>query len=192
MSASLHFTALSQEKTGDFWVNGKLFGSQNCHTAEDVDNTDLLVVLGCNPWMANGFARARDAIKAIRKDSARKLLVIDPRRTEVAEDADLHLRLRPGTDAYLLGAILSLIVRRGGEAKEFLAQRTVGFETVRDALLQVPVDDWIRAADVPRAQVEEAVDMILAAPSMTVRVDVGMQQRATRRSTPIWKSCCSC
>jgi anaerobic selenocysteine-containing dehydrogenase len=131
--------------------------------------------------MANGFARARDAIKAIRKDSTRKLLVIDPRRTEVAEQADLHLGLRPGTDAYLLGAILAMIVRRGGEARAFLAERTVGFEAVRDALLEVPVEAWIRAADVPQADVEAAVDMILAAPSMTVRVDVGMQQ--ARNST---------
>ncbi len=181
MGASLHFTALSQEKTGDFWVNGKLFGGQNCHTAEDVDSTDLLVVLGCNPWMANGFARARDAIKAIRKDAGRKLLVIDPRRTEVAEDADLHLRPRPGTDAFLLGAILALIVRGGGEARAFLAERTIGFEAVREALLKVPVEDWIRAADVPREDVDAAVDMILAAPSMCVRVDVGLQQ--SRNST---------
>jgi anaerobic selenocysteine-containing dehydrogenase len=181
MGGVLHFTALSQEKTGDFWVNGRMFGSQNCHTAEDVDNTNLLVVLGCNPWMANGFARARDAAKAIRKDPDRKLLVIDPRRTEVAEDADLHLRPRPGTDAFLLGAILSLIVRRGGEARDFLAERTVGFDEVRDALLNIPVDDWISAADVPRADVEAAVEMILAAPSMTVRVDVGLQQ--ARNST---------
>jgi anaerobic selenocysteine-containing dehydrogenase len=181
MGASTHFTALSQEKTGDFWVNGKLFGSQNCHSAEDVDHTDLLVVLGCNPWMANGFARARDAIKDIRSNPSRKLLVIDPRRTEVAEVADLHLRLRPGTDAFLLGAILALIVRRGGEARAFLEARTVGFEEVREALLKVPVEAWIRAADVSTADVEAAVDMILAAPSMTVRVDVGMQQ--ARNST---------
>lgn len=181
MGGSLHFNALSQEKTGDYWVNGWLFGSQNCHTAEDVDHTDLLVVLGCNPWMANGFARARDAVKAIHKHPARKLLVIDPRRTEVAKDADLHLALRPGTDAYLLGAILSLIIRRGGEAQAFLEEHTIGFDEVRDALLKVPVDDWIRAADVSRASVETAVEMILSAPSMTVRVDVGMQQ--SRNST---------
>lgn len=181
MGSSLSFNALSQEKTGDFWLNGELFGRQNCHTAEDVDNTALLVVLGCNPWMANGFARARDAINAIRKDPKRQLMVIDPRRTEVAEHADLHLRLRPGTDAYLLGAILALIVRRRHEAREFLTQRTIGFEEVREALLKVPVDEWIRAADVARADVEKAVDMIVGAPSMTVRVDVGMQQ--ARNST---------
>ena len=41
------FNALAQEKTGDFWVNGRMFGSQNCHTAEDVHHCDLLFVLGC-------------------------------------------------------------------------------------------------------------------------------------------------
>ncbi|MGH6715623.1 MAG: molybdopterin-dependent oxidoreductase, partial [Bradyrhizobium sp.] len=48
------FNALSQEKTGDFWVNGHLFGSQACHTAEDVHHCDLLLVIGANPWVAHG------------------------------------------------------------------------------------------------------------------------------------------
>ena len=181
MGSSIFYNALSQEKTGDYWINGEMFGAQNCHTAEDVDHTDLLVVLGSNPWMANGFTRARETLGEIRKDPGRRLLVVDPRRTEVAEHADLHLRLRPGTDAYLLGAILALIVRRGGEDRAFIDTHTVGFEAVRDVLLDVPVDDWIAAADVPRAHVETAVDMILAASSMTVRVDVGLQQ--ARNST---------
>jgi anaerobic selenocysteine-containing dehydrogenase len=181
MGSSLFFNALAQEKTGDYWVNGKLFGSQMCHTAEDVEHAELFVVLGCNPWMANGFLRARDEIKTIHKDVARRMIVIDPRRTEVAELADLHLSLRPGTDAFLLGAILALIVRKDGEAREFLAERTIGFEEVRDALLKIPVDEWIAAADVPRRDVDKAVEMILNAGSMSVRVDVGLQQ--ARNST---------
>lgn len=181
MGSSLYFNALSQEKTGDYWVNGKMFGSQMCHTAEDVEQAELFVVLGCNPWMANGFLRARDEIKAIHKDPARRMIVIDPRRTEVAELADLHLSLRPGTDAFLLGAILALIIRRGAEAREFLSERAIGFEDVREALLKVPVDEWIAAADVPRRDVEKAVEMIVQAASMSVRVDVGVQQ--ARNST---------
>lgn len=181
LGSSINFSALSQEKTGDFWINGHMFGAQNCHTAEDVEHADLLVVLGCNPWMANGFNRARDAISEIRKTPGRKMLVIDPRRTEVAEHADLHLQLRPGTDAYLLGAILSLIVRQGGEARAFLNDHTTGFDDVKAALLKVPVDDWIKVADVSRADVDAAVAMIIDAASMTVRVDVGLQQ--ARNST---------
>jgi anaerobic selenocysteine-containing dehydrogenase len=176
MGSSNYYSALSQEKTGDFWVNGFLFGAQNAHTAEDVEHCDLLVVLGCNPWMAHGFRNARNLINEIKHDPQRHLLVIDPRRTEVAEVADLHLQLRPGTDAFLLGAILSLILRRGGEAADFLASRTVGFDEVRKALLTIPVDGWIRHVGVERADVERAVDMILAAQAMTVRVELGIQQ----------------
>src|SRR4051812_4985783 len=52
MRSTRMFGALSQEKTGDFWVNGKMFGHQTCHTAEGVEECDLLLVIGCNPWMA--------------------------------------------------------------------------------------------------------------------------------------------
>ena len=85
------FNALSQEKTGDFWVNGHMFGSQTCHTAEDVHHCDLLFVIGANPWIAHGFPNARDHLNDIRKDPSRKMIVIDPRRSETAERADLHL-----------------------------------------------------------------------------------------------------
>ena len=105
------FNALSQEKTGDFWVNGHMFGSQTCHTAEDVHHCDLLLVVGANPWIAHGFPNARDHLNQIRKDPARKLIVIDPRRTETAEMADLHLAVRPGADSFLLGALLATLVR---------------------------------------------------------------------------------
>jgi anaerobic selenocysteine-containing dehydrogenase len=71
LGATKYFNALSQEKTGDFWVNGRLFGDQRCHTAEDIEDTDLLVVLGCNPWLANGFqVPAREAPR--RQDSSRR------------------------------------------------------------------------------------------------------------------------
>src|SRR5581483_7770212 len=114
LGATKYFNALSQEKTGDFWVNGRLFGKQHCHTAEDIEHADLLVVLGCNPWMANGFQRARNAVNEIGKAPDRRMIVIDPRRTEVAEAADLHLQLKPGTDAYLLSALLAVLLGRGG------------------------------------------------------------------------------
>jgi len=94
------FNAPSQEKTGNFWVNGHMFGSQTCHTAEDVHHCDLLFVIGANPWIAHGFPNARDHLNQIRKDPARKLIVVDPRRSETAEMADLHLAVRPGADAY--------------------------------------------------------------------------------------------
>jgi anaerobic selenocysteine-containing dehydrogenase len=181
LGATKHFNALSQEKTGDFWVNGRLYGDQLCHTAEDIEHTDLLIVLGCNPWMAHGFQAARNAVNEIKKAPGRRMIVIDPRRTEVADVAELHLQLRPGTDAYLLAAVLAIILRRGAAAADFVAARTTGYAEVRDVLLTVPVAAWVAHAGVPLADVERAADMILAAESMVVRVELGIQQ--SRHST---------
>jgi len=170
------FNALSQEKTGDFWVNGHLFGSQTCHTTEDVHHCDLLFVIGANPWIAHGFPNARDHLNRIRKDPVRKLIVIDPRRSETAEMADLHLAVRPGADAFLLGAILATLVRRDALDHEFIARHTTGFAEVKDALLRIPVEQWADAADIPLDEIERCADMIQAAKAMTVRVELGIQQ----------------
>src|ERR1700750_3123780 len=170
------FNALSQEKTGDFWVNGHMFGSQTCHTAEDVHHCDLLFVIGANPWIAHGFPNARDHLNQIRKDANRKLIVIDPRRTETAEMADLHLAVRPGADAFLLGAILATLVRRDALDHDFLEQHTTGFDEVKAALLRIPVAEWAAAADIPLEEIEHCADMIVTAKAMTVRVELGIQQ----------------
>ncbi|MGE0575712.1 MAG: molybdopterin-dependent oxidoreductase [Reyranella sp.] len=170
------FNALAQEKTGDFWVNGRMFGSQNCHTAEDVHHCDLLFAIGCNPWVAHGFPNARDHLNRIRKDPARRLIVVDPRRTETAELADLHLAVRPGADAFLLGALLAVLVRRDTVDHGFLAAHTEGYDEVRAALLALPVDAWLAAADITRDEIERCADMIAAAKAMVVRVELGVQQ----------------
>ncbi len=176
MNSTRYFNALSQEKTGDFWVNGKMFGSQTCHTSEGVDDCDLLVVIGCNPWLAHGFRNARRVVNDIKNQPERKLLVIDPRRTETADVADLHLSLRPGTDAFLLAAMIAMIIERNAHHAAWLAQHTDGFPRVAATLAQVPVADWVAHADVAMADVERAVEMILAAKAMTVRVELGIQQ----------------
>jgi len=170
------FNALSQEKTGDFWVNGHMFGSQICHTAEDIHHCDLLLVIGANPWLAHGFPNARDLLNQIRKDPDRKLIVIDPRRTETAEMADLHLAVRPGADAFLLGAILATLLRRDSIDHAFLEAHTTGFAEVKQALAKIPAEQWAAAAEIPLDQIERCVDMILAAKAMTVRVELGIQQ----------------
>lgn len=170
------FNALAQEKTGDFWVNGHMFGSQNCHTTEDVHHCDLLFVIGANPWIAHGFPNARDHLNQIRKDAARKLIVVDPRRSETAERADLHLAVRPGTDAFLLGALLSTLVRRDAVDHGFITGHTVGFADIRRALLDIPVAAWAAAADISVADIERCADMVAAAKAMVVRVELGIQQ----------------
>lgn len=123
MRTRSHYSALAQEKTGDFWVNGRLFGRQTCHVTEGVEDAELVVLIGTNPWQAHGIRNARETLKKVSQDPARRLVVIDPRRSESATMADLHVQLRPGTDAFLLAAILAVLVREGRENKRFLGPR---------------------------------------------------------------------
>ncbi|MFN7988918.1 MAG: molybdopterin-dependent oxidoreductase [Thermoanaerobaculia bacterium] len=176
MGTRYHYSALAQEKTGDFWVNGRLFGRQTCHVAESVEDAGLVLLIGTNPWQAHGIRNARETLKKLAADPARKLVVIDPKRTESAAMADLHLQVRPGTDAFLLAALLSVLVREGGEDRAFLERRTTGFEAVRAALLEVPVAEYAERAGVPPDDVSRVARWISGAKRMAVRVDLGLQQ----------------
>ncbi len=71
--------AFAQEKTGEFWVDGQLFGRPSCHTAGDYHHAQVAVFWGKNPWQSHGFPEARRVLKEISNDPARTLMVIDPR-----------------------------------------------------------------------------------------------------------------
>ncbi|MBI4914622.1 MAG: molybdopterin-dependent oxidoreductase [Acidobacteria bacterium] len=176
MRTRYHYSALAQEKTGDFWVNGRLFGRQTCHVTEGVEEAELVVLIGTNPWQAHGIRNARETLKKIAQDGARRLVVIDPNRTESAAMADLHLRVRPGADAFLLAAILSVLVREEREDRAFLDTCTTGFAAVRAALLAVPIEAYAARAAVSLEEVTRVARWIAEAKSAAVRVDLGLQQ----------------
>lgn len=169
------YNSLAQEKTGDFWLNGRLFGRQTCHTTEDIEHADYVIFLGCNPFQAHGIPNARDTLKEIKKAPNRTMVVIDPRRTETAKQADIHLQLKPGTDAYLLSAMLAIIVREGLHDQAFLAQHCLGFEAIEPILRAIPVEDYVRRADVPLADVERVARGFATAATACVRADLGIQ-----------------
>lgn len=169
------YNALGQEKTGDFWLNGRFFGSQTCHTTEDVEHADYVLFIGCNPFQAHGIPNARDTLKEIKKDPKRTMVLVDPRRTESARYADVHLQLKPGTDAYLMSAILAIIVKEGLHDREFIAQHCTGFDTVEKALLAIPVEDYVQRADVPLEEVIKVARGFATAKTACVRVDLGIQ-----------------
>jgi hypothetical protein len=141
------YSSLAQEKTGDFWVNGRLFGHQTCHATEDVEHADYVLFIGTNPYQAHGIPNARDTLRDLQRDPARTMVVVDPRRSETAKQADIHLQIKPGTDAFLMLAMLSLIVREGLHDREFLSQHCQGFAELERELLAVPIADYVHRSE---------------------------------------------
>jgi anaerobic selenocysteine-containing dehydrogenase len=167
--------ALAQEKTGEFWVDGQLFGAMRCHTTADMEHTDCAVFLGKNPWQSHGFPRARVIIKEIANDPHRNLIVIDPRITETAELADHHLRVRPGGDAWLLGAMLKVLATEDLADRAWLAEHTHRLDELEELLTIVDIDDWCDRAGVPVDEVRAATRVIARARSCAIFEDLGIQ-----------------
>lgn len=176
MRSPFTYSSLAQEKTGDFWVNGRMFGRQTCHTTEDVEHADFVLFIGTNPYQAHGIPNARDTLKAIQKDPMRTMVVVDPRRSETAKQADIHLQLKPGTDAYLMLAMLSIIVSEGLHDQAFIDIHCTGFDEVKAELLAVPVKDYARRADVAMDDVLRVARGFASAKNACVRIDLGIQQ----------------
>ena len=102
--------ALAQEKTGEFWVDGAPLRLDG-HTAPRLRARRGRRVRRQEPVDGARLpARQADA-KAIAGDPDRTLIVIDPRRSETAQMADIHLQVRPGFDAHLLAAMLAMLVQ---------------------------------------------------------------------------------
>ncbi|HEX2577632.1 MAG TPA: molybdopterin-dependent oxidoreductase, partial [Aquihabitans sp.] len=97
-------------------ANAWLYGGALTVAVPDVDRTDYLLVLGANPYASNGsLATAPDwpgRIEAMRARGGR-LVVVDPRRSRTAEEADWHLAVRPGSDALLLAAVVTALAEAG-------------------------------------------------------------------------------
>ncbi|CAM3692007.1 nitrate reductase [Roseateles saccharophilus] len=106
---------------------------------EDIELADCVLISGANPaWAHPILFRRLEAARANKP--GHKLIVIDPRRTETAELADLHLQLRPGTDVALCHGLLHAVIWQGWTADDFIAAHTAGFDT-----LKALVRDWTPA-----------------------------------------------
>jgi anaerobic selenocysteine-containing dehydrogenase len=164
--------ALAQEKTGEFWVERRMFSGR---PEPDFANAEVAVFVGKNPWHSHGFERARVVLKEIARDPARSIIVLDPRRSETADLADVHLQVRPGSDAHCLTALLAVLIEEDLLDAKFLAEHTTGVEAVLEALADVPIADYCARAGVPEEQVRDAARRIGRAESVAVIEDLGIE-----------------
>ncbi len=114
-----------------------MFGTAVSVPIPDLDRTDFLLVLGANPLASNGsLMTAPDARGRLRAMRARggKLVVVDPRRTRTAREADEHLFLRPGTDAFLLAAMAHVLFAEDLVDLGVAAPYVSGLDELREAV----------------------------------------------------------
>ena len=166
--------ALAQEKTGEFWVQGKMFGGGGAHG--DFHNAEVAVFIGKNPWQAHGFPRTRKVLNDIASDDSRAMIVIDPALTKTAAMADIHLRVLPGTDAWCVSALVAVIIREKLYDSEFIAAHTDGFEHIKAHFESISISEYANICDVEEDLLRKAARRIAQAESVSVFEDLGIQQ----------------
>jgi assimilatory nitrate reductase catalytic subunit len=109
---------------------------------EDLDHADLLLVAGANPaWAHPVLYRRLERARAARLSGGRpalRTIVVDPRRTDTAREADLHLPILPGTDVALFNGLLHLLLWEGAIDRTFIDAHTEGFDALKALVRDYP------------------------------------------------------
>ncbi|MBB2485919.1 molybdopterin-dependent oxidoreductase [Mitsuaria sp. WAJ17] len=142
---------------------------------EDIEQASCLFIAGANTaWAHPILFRRIEAAKAA--NPALRIVVADPRRTETAEFADLHLALRPGSDVALFQAMLHQMIWQGWIRDDFIAAHTEGFEAVRGQVQAMTPARAAQLCDLPEAQIIEAARLFAQSPATLSLYCMGLNQ----------------
>ena len=140
-ASKLHRTSLCGGIRSEAWLG--TFGAVPGLPPQQIERARLIVVWGNNVTVTN--LHLMPAINRAKKANGARLVVIDPKRIKLAEQADTHLAVRPGTDVVLAFALACEIERAGGLDQGFIARHVHGFDSFMAEARGYPPE---RAADV--------------------------------------------
>ncbi|MFJ9818347.1 molybdopterin oxidoreductase family protein [Streptomyces sp. NPDC101151] len=147
---------------------------------EDIPRTGCVILVGSN--LAETMPPSLRFFSELRENGG-TLIVVDPRRTRTAEQADLHLAPRPGTDLALALGLLHLVVAEGRTDEDYIRERTAGWEEARAAAMAHWPEYVERITGVSVPQLREAVRMFCEPESAMVLTARGPEQQSKGTDT---------
>jgi anaerobic selenocysteine-containing dehydrogenase len=155
---------------------GLMFGAMLSVPVPDVDRTDHLLILGANPLVSNGSLMTapdmRGRLRRIRERGG-KVVVVDPRRTRTADEADEHHFIRPGTDALLLAAMACTLVEEDLVDPGRLNDHLNGLEQVTAIVRDFTPELVAGACGIEADEIRRMARELAAAPKAAVYARIG-------------------
>ena len=127
----------------------------------DFRNAGLIVLWGTNPAasrMHRYFSLPGDIRSAVKKGA--ELVIVDPRKHRFAREADLHLPINPGTDTYLIMALIKLITDRGWADNDYIRKYTTGFDRLARSLEGFDLNTAAASTGIPLETIKELAKKI--------------------------------
>lgn len=122
------------------------------------EDSNCIFIIGSNTTEQHPVIGVK--VRAAKRQRGAKLIVADPRRIDIADYADLHLQHEPGTDIALLNGLMHVIIREGWHDEAFIAERTEGFEAVRETVAAYTPKVTSEITGVPAEDIERAARMM--------------------------------
>ncbi len=170
------FTASTVDQMPKQVAVGMMFGTSLSVPVPDVDRTDHIVILGANPLASNGSLMTapdmRGRLRRVRERGG-KVVVIDPRRTRTAAEADEHHFIRPGTDGLLLAALVHTVLAEDLADPGELAEHLSGLDALPDAVAPFAPEQVAGACGIAADEIRRMARELAAAPRAVVYGRIG-------------------
>lgn len=150
------------------------FGSgASTNSYDELPQMDCILIIGSNPTEAHPIVgwRVRTAI-----DNGAKVIVCDPRKILLAESAHFYLQQYPGTDIALINAMINYIIQEGLHNKEFIAQRTEGFEDLKKEVSDYTPESVEQVTGVSHELIKEAARLYATSKKSCIMYSLGMTE----------------
>ena len=171
------FAATSVDQLPHHLAGSLMFGHGLMIPIPDIDNTDYMLILGANPAASNGSLMTapdvKNRLKAITKRGG-KVVLVDPRRTESAKLATDHHFIRPGTDVFLLAAILNSLFENDSVNLGRLSGFTKGVDELKNAVAEFTFEKASVITGIDSATIENIAAEFAAAKRAVVYGRMGV------------------
>ena len=173
MGSQYYYSSAGQEFCGAWWVTGRVFGKQYNIAGPDERRTEMLVAWGWNGMQSHQMPRAPKVLTEISKDPDRILVAVDPRRSETAAIADIHLSVRPGADALLLKTMIALVLEEGWQAEDYIREHVAGWDEIRSWFENFDTRQAARICGLDYEQIRD-VCRLLTTRRWSIHTDLGV------------------
>jgi formate dehydrogenase major subunit len=144
------------------------------NSIEELEYTDVILAIGTNTT-ENHPVIGMKVKRAVRQHGT-KLIVIDPREIDLVKYADIWLRHKPGTDVAVLNGLMNIIIAEGLYAKEYVADRTEGFDSLKVAVEKYTPEYVEKISGVPAEDLKKAARMYAKANRASIIYAMGITQ----------------
>ncbi|UCE87049.1 MAG: molybdopterin-dependent oxidoreductase [Deltaproteobacteria bacterium] len=161
------YTSLTIDSPSLFLAGHRFFGAPVAANLLDIDHADVAMFVGTNPTVShqlmimpqsNPTRRLRDAQRR-----GMQLIVVDPRRSDLARRADIHLQVKPGEDASLLAGMIKIIIEQKLYDEDYVERCVSGVDALREAVRDFDLEYVSRRSQVPAERIRRAAETFATA-----------------------------